>query len=113
MIKIAVIAGTPVDTRMGVDLITGRGAEAAGFPVSRTPEEQTAFQVGSQPAREAAVGAILQSRVDSQAGGGAFYPETTAAWEEAQVVVKGTVAALIVAQGDQARAVEAFNALFA
>ncbi len=59
MIKIAVIAGTPVDTRMGVDLITGRGAEAAGFPVSRTPEEQTAFQVGSQPAREAAVGAIL------------------------------------------------------
>lgn len=61
----------------------------------------------------AAVGAILQSRVDSQAGGGAFYPETTAAWEEAQVVVKGTVAALIVAQGDQARAVEAFNALFA
>lgn len=57
--KIAVIAGTPVDTRMGVDLMRARGAEAQGFPVSRTPEEQTAFQVGAQTAREAAVGAIL------------------------------------------------------
>lgn len=56
---IAVIAGTPVDTRMGMDLLKRKGAEALGFPVSRTPEEQTAFQVGSQSAREAAVGAIL------------------------------------------------------
>lgn len=59
MIKIAVIAGTPVDTRMGADLMRTKGAEALGFPVSRTPEEQTAFQVGSQAAREGAVGAIL------------------------------------------------------
>lgn len=57
--RIAVIAGTPVDTRMGLDLMRARGAEALGFPVSRTPEEQTAFQVGSQTAREGAVGAIL------------------------------------------------------
>ena len=57
--KIAVIAGTPVDTQMGVDLMKSKGAEALGFPVSRTPEEQTAFQVGSQSAREEAVGAIL------------------------------------------------------
>lgn len=57
--NIAVIAGTPVDTQMGVDLLKGRGAEGTGFPVSRTPEEQTAFQVGSQSAREEAVGAIL------------------------------------------------------
>lgn len=59
-VKIAVIAGTPVDTRMGVDLMRARGAEALGFPVSRTPEEQTAFQVGSRAAREEAVGAILE-----------------------------------------------------
>lgn len=57
--KIAVIAGTPVDTQMGVDLMREKGAEAHGFPVSRTPELQTAFQVGSQSAREKAVGAIL------------------------------------------------------
>ena len=58
--KIAVIAGTPVDTQMGIDLIKNHGGEAAGFPVSRTPEEQTAFQVGSPSAREAAVGSILK-----------------------------------------------------
>ena len=63
--KIAVIAGTPVDTRMGVDLINSKGAEALGFPVSRTPEEQTAFQVGSRSAREEAVGAILD-RIKTQ-----------------------------------------------
>ena len=57
--KIAVVAGTPVDTRMGVDLMREKGAEALGFPVSRTPGEQTAFQVGSQSAREEAVGAIF------------------------------------------------------
>lgn len=57
--NIAVIAGTPVDTRMGVDLMKSKGAEAQGFPAARNPEEQTAFQVGSRSAREAAVGAIL------------------------------------------------------
>lgn len=57
--KIAVIAGTPVDTRMGVDLLQGGGAEAVGFPVSQTPGEQTAFQVSSQREKEEAIGAIL------------------------------------------------------
>lgn len=60
MMNIAVIAGTPVDTQMGVDLLKSGGAEALGFPAARTPEEQTAFQVGSQSAREEAVGAILE-----------------------------------------------------
>jgi len=63
--KIAVIAGTPVDTQMGVDLLLSRGAEAEGFPVSRTPEEQTLFQTGPQPAREEAMGAILD-RIGAQ-----------------------------------------------
>ena len=57
--KIAVIAGTPVDTRMGTELLAPEGAEAAGFPVSRTPEEQTLFQVSSQREKEAAIGAVL------------------------------------------------------
>lgn len=59
--KIAVIAGTPVDTQMGVDLLAQRGAEAAGFPVSRTPEEQTVFQVSAQREKEEAIGAILDA----------------------------------------------------
>ena len=57
--KAAVIAGTPVDTRMGVELLERKGGAAEGFPISRTPGEQTAFQVGSQAAREEAVGAVL------------------------------------------------------
>lgn len=57
--KIAVIAGTPVDTRMGVTLLNQHGVKGLSFPVSRTPEEQTAFQVGAQSAREEAVGALL------------------------------------------------------
>ena len=57
--KIAVVAGTPVDTRMGAGLLKKKGARALGFPVSQTPEEQTIFQTGPQTARERAVGAIL------------------------------------------------------
>ena len=56
---------------------------------------------------------ILQARVDAQVSGGAFYPETTAAWEKAQVITRGNVVALICAGEAQDQAVEAFNALFA
>ena len=56
---------------------------------------------------------IFEARVDAQVNGGAFYPETTAAWEKAEVIVNGNVVALIVAGAQQADAVTAFNALFA
>ena len=39
--KIAVIAGTPVDTQMGVELLKSRGAEALGFPISPTPDRKS------------------------------------------------------------------------
>ena len=57
--NVAVIAGTPVDTRMGVDLLNRKGAEGAGCLVLRAPGDKTALQVGSTAAREAAVGIIL------------------------------------------------------
>lgn len=56
---------------------------------------------------------IFQTRIDNQVNGGAFYPETTAAWEKAQLIVQGNVVALIVAGEYQSEAEEAFNALFA
>jgi len=56
---------------------------------------------------------IFQARIDNQVNGGAFYPGTTAAWEEAELLVNGNVVALIVAGDQQAAAVDAFNALFA
>ncbi len=45
---IAVLAGTPVDTRMGVDYLEQRGIKTLPFPLSRDPREQTSFQI-SQP----------------------------------------------------------------
>ena len=47
---IAVLAGTPVDTRMGVEYLTDRGLPGLAFPVSVCSREQSAFQLG--PAEE-------------------------------------------------------------
>lgn len=44
MDKIAVIAGTFVDTKMGVDILTNDGFDAIGYPISNTPEEQDKLQ---------------------------------------------------------------------
>ena len=60
-----------------------------------------------------AVADIFQARVDYQVNGGALYPQTTADWENAQIITHGNVVALIVAGTEQARAVEAFEKLFA
>jgi len=45
--NVAVIAGTPVDTKMGVDFLVSKGLSASGYPVSATPEEQSALQIQS------------------------------------------------------------------
>lgn len=55
---------------------------------------------------------IFQARIDSQVAGGAFYPDTIAGWEKAQVITQGNVAALICAGTEQDAAVDAFRALF-
>ena len=60
-----------------------------------------------------AVKAILEARKTAQVDGGAWYPETIAAWEKAEIVVNGNCVALIVAGEQTADAVAAFNALFA
>ena len=60
-----------------------------------------------------AIKTIFQNRVDSQIEGGAMYPATIEAWEDASVLQDGNVVALIVAGPDQTAAVDAFNALFA
>lgn len=60
-----------------------------------------------------AVKAILEARKTYQIDGGAWYPETVAAWENAEIIVKGNVVALILAGEQTGAAVDAFNALFA
>lgn len=59
-----------------------------------------------------AIRAILQSRVDAQVSGGAWYDETIAAWEKAEIIVTGNFVAMIVAGDQQAEAVAAYKALF-
>lgn len=56
---------------------------------------------------------ILQKRIDDQAGGGAWYPESMEAWERGQVIQHGTYVAMIASAETQDEIVEQFNALFA
>lgn len=43
-IKIGVIAGTPVDTQMGVDFVKKQGFDAMGYATACSPEEQNHLQ---------------------------------------------------------------------
>ena len=60
-----------------------------------------------------AVKAIFEARKAYQVDGGAWYPETVAAWEGAEIVVQGNIVALILAGEATADAFAAFNGLFA
>ena len=57
---IAVLAGTPVDTQMGVDFLTGAGLPGIAFPLSADPREQTAFQISSASEKQARALAVLK-----------------------------------------------------
>ena len=57
---IAVLAGTPVDTQMGVHVVSAAGLQAIAFPVSANPREQTAFQVSSTDKKYQTMLAILR-----------------------------------------------------
>ena len=58
-------------------------------------------------------GDMLQDRVDAQAEGGAWYPESMETWSNAQVVQNGTYVAMIATADHQEEIAEQFNALFA
>jgi glutamate racemase len=59
----AVLAGTPVDTRMGVDFLARAGVTALAFPLAEDPRSQTTFQISSQAEKTAAVRAVLDQAV--------------------------------------------------
>ena len=79
--------------------------------ISSVPFEFALVEVENAADVEAVV-EILQSRVDYQVDGGAWYPETIEGWEKAEIVVIGNYVAMIVAGDQQSAAVDAFNALF-
>lgn len=43
--KIAVIAGTPVDTKMGADFLNSKGLNAFSYPVSQDPRNNYCFKL--------------------------------------------------------------------
>lgn len=58
---IIVMAGTPVDTQMGMDCLTAHGLKGLFCPVSEDPNRQTAFQISSMEEKVAAVTALLRA----------------------------------------------------
>ena len=62
--------------------------------MSSDVNEIVLVQCGTEEDAERAAEA-LQARIDRQLDGGAWYPETQAAWEGAEVLREGTCAALI------------------
>lgn len=60
-----------------------------------------------------AAAAILQARIDSQAEGGAWYPETLEAWKNARVLRQGEIYVALIASGEfQESLEEQFNHQF-
>lgn len=60
--KIAVMAGTPVDTKMGVSLLYENDFnEILDIPISRNPSEQTIFQVSNREYKEK----IINNHIDN------------------------------------------------
>lgn len=58
---IAVLAGTPVDTQMGVDLLISAGLSALAFPISNDPRQQNLFQISSADEKHSAVLDVLNT----------------------------------------------------
>ena len=70
---VAVLAGTPVDTQMGADVLRAHGLEPRSFPVSRHPLEQAAFQVKSREEKDAVLESILLTAMEKGCGSAFIY----------------------------------------
>ena len=45
---VGVVAGTPVDTKMGVDFLSNNGVESIGYPISKNAKDQSKLQLLSK-----------------------------------------------------------------
>lgn len=58
--RIAVMAGTPMDTKLGVDLINNNGfTQTISVPISKNPVEQTTFQSLEEEEREQYIRGVI------------------------------------------------------
>nr|WP_325211696.1 DUF4358 domain-containing protein [uncultured Oscillibacter sp.] len=79
--------------------------------MSSDVNEVVLIQCETEEDAEAAA-AILQDRIDSQAEGGAWYPESLEAWKRAKVLREGTYTALIASGAHQEALEEQFGLQF-
>lgn len=61
MKKIGVIAGSPVDTQMGVDVLNAKGLAACAYPASKAAREQTEFQMQTEEVRTERIRSLIKS----------------------------------------------------
>ena len=57
---IAVLAGTPVDTQMGVTVLASAGLAGLPFPLAPDPRQQTAFQISSPAEKQEKARSVLR-----------------------------------------------------
>lgn len=70
---IAVLAGTPVDTRMGMALLKKAGLAGVPFPLSEDPRAQTEFQLRPSGEKQAAAEAVLRAAMEAGCSGALVY----------------------------------------
>ncbi len=70
---VAVLAGTPVDTQMGAEVLRAHGVTPMLFPLSKTPPEQAYFQVQPQEEKQARVRGILKEAMERGCGSAFVY----------------------------------------
>ena len=70
---VAVLAGTPVDTQMGADVLLAHGITPMPFPLSRYPQEQAYFQVQPQAEKQARLREILRGAMEQGCGSAFVY----------------------------------------
>ena len=58
--RIAVFAGTLVDTQMGADVLAAHGIDHIQYPVSRIPREQHKFQISSADEKRTIMRSMLK-----------------------------------------------------
>ena len=89
----------------------------AKMPMMSSVVNEFAFLRCETEADAEAAAELLQDRIDYQVGdennpGGAWYPESIAAWEKGEVIRHGEYVAMIASAEYQSEITDAFNALF-
>ena len=85
----------------------------AKAPMMSAVVNEMVFMQCESEEEAAAAAEILQTRVTTQAEGGAWYPESMEAWSKGEVIQQGTYVAMVASAEYQSTIVDAFNGLFA